>query len=126
MNFYYNEFSGRGQVGTPSTHLAVFEILNLNAALFIQGVEVAEVHNLEKLDNKMRLLIEAVQKLLVQVRSTALLLLDMLRVSTSPLVCTLSLHAPTLIAKYIGFSQIGIGYFIKHFPPSNSHQIFLI
>jgi len=94
MNFYSCEVSARTQIVTHTlTHVArsaVLEILNLSAALFIQGAEIAEIHDLDKLNDKQRLLIEAVEKLLVQVRDTALLLMDMLRVSTYALVCTIS------------------------------------
>src|SRR5258707_12941434 len=97
MNFYSCEISARTQIGTLSlTHAAqsaVLEILNLSSALFIQGADIAKIHDLDKLDDKQRLLIEAVEKLLVQVRDAALLLMGMLRVSTYALVRTVpSMH----------------------------------
>jgi len=97
MNFYSCEVSARTQIGTLSpTHVAqsaVLEILNLSSALFIQGTDIAQIHDLDKLNDKQRLLIEAVERLLVQVRDTALLLMGMLRVSTCALVRTVpSMH----------------------------------
>jgi hypothetical protein len=97
MNLYYCEVPAKRAVRTHfQTNLpqsAVFEILNLSAALFIQSAEIVEIYKQETLDDKKRVLIEAIQKLLLQVRATGFRFLDLLRVSTSALVRTTFLYA---------------------------------
>ena len=116
MNFYGCEVPARIEIDTPSKESAVFEILNLSAALFIQNSEMTQIHGLEMLDDKKRVLIDAVEKLLVQVRSIGFRLLELLRRSAASLVCTHFLCAyGHMIEKTTGFSKIGINSLIKHF-----------
>lgn len=90
MDFYGCEVSARTEIDdmTSKDSSAVFEILNLNAALFIQNSEMIQIHDLETLDDKKRALVEAVEKLLAQIRCIGYRLLELLSWSAASLVCT--------------------------------------
>lgn len=130
MNFYHSEVSSRRQIETttPLAQSTVFEILNLSAALFIDGAEISGIRDLEALDNQKRVLIETIEKFLEEARSTGLRLLELLRVSTSSLVTQVSSMRQFLVDHHqsVEFCESSTDYFIEHLPPEKSHQVLLI